>query len=205
MNENVNSVEFLQNNHAKGQRVAYVRVSSLDQNEARQVENLERFNIDKWYIEKISGKNTDREQLQAMMEYVREGDQVVITDFSRLARSTISLLELIDFFDKKKVTLISLKENLDSSSPVGRLLITMIAAVNEFERRNLLERQAEGIAIAKREGKYKGHKKKTIDEDIFAECLNQYRDHKLTKTEFANKIEVSRRTLYRIFEERGIS
>ena len=137
-------------------KVCYIRVSSLDQNEARQVEAMKEKGIEKYYIEKISGKDTNRPKLQEMLEYVREGDQVYIHDFSRLARSTKDLLEIVETLNKKGVILKSNKENLDTSTPTGKLMLTMIGAINEFERQNLLERQREGIAIAKKEGKFKG-------------------------------------------------
>ena len=114
--------------------VAYVRVSTVEQNEARQIEALKPHGIDKWFTEKISGKNTQRPQLQAMLDFVREGDTVFIHDFSRLARSTKDLLTLVEQLQNKGVHLISNKENLDTSTPTGKLMLTMIAAINEFER-----------------------------------------------------------------------
>ena len=136
--------------------IAYVRVSTVDQNEARQIEALEKYGIERWYIEKISGKDANRPKLQEMLEYVREGDTVHIHDLSRLARSTADLLVIVDQLSKKGVHLVSNKENIDSSTPTGKLMLTMIGAINEFERTNILERTREGIAIAKREGVYKG-------------------------------------------------
>lgn len=142
-----------------GKNLAYVRVSTAEQNEARQLEALKNYNIDKTFIEKVSAKNTDRPQFQEMLEYAREGDTIYVTDFSRLSRSTRDLLGTLEFLLKKGVKVISLKENLDSSSPQGRLMITMIGAINQFEREILLERQREGIEIAKRKGKYRGRKR----------------------------------------------
>lgn len=136
-------------------RVAYVRVSTEEQNEARQIEALKKHSIEKWFTEKISGKSMDRPQLQTMLDYVREGDTVYIHDFSRLARSTKDLLEIVERLQAKGVHLVSNKENLDTGTPTGKLMLTMIAAINEFERQNLLDRQREGITIAKRNGVYK--------------------------------------------------
>jgi DNA invertase Pin-like site-specific DNA recombinase len=138
--------------------IAYVRVSSIDQNEARQIESLEKYGIERWYTEKISGKDANRPKLQEMLEYVRDGDTIHIHDLSRLARSTADLLVIVDLLAKKGVHLVSNKENIDSSTPTGKLMLTMIGAINEFERTNILERTREGIAIAKREGVYKGRK-----------------------------------------------
>ena len=122
-------------------RLGYVRVSTIEQNEARQLEALEKHDIEKWFIEKVSGKDTNRPQLQAMLDYCREGDTIYIHDFSRLARSTKDLLEIVELLNDKGVHLVSNKENIDSSTPHGRLMLTMIGAIAEFERQNLLERQ----------------------------------------------------------------
>ena len=115
-------------------KVAYVRVSPAEQNEARQIEALKKHSIEKWFTEKISGKSMDRPQLQSMLDYVREGDTVYIHDFSRLARSTKDLLEIVERLQAKGVHLVSNKENLDTGTPTGKLMLTMIAAINEFER-----------------------------------------------------------------------
>ena len=110
--------------------IAYVRVSTAEQNEARQIEALKKHGIDKWFTEKVSGKNMNRPQLKAMLDYVREGDTIYIHDFSRLARSTKDLLAIVDQLQKKGVHLVSNKENLDTSTSNGRLMLTMIAAIN---------------------------------------------------------------------------
>ena len=138
--------------------VAYVRVSTIEQNEERQIEALKTHNIDKWFIEKISGKNTNRPELKSMIEFVREGDIIYIHSLDRLARSTKDLLDIVEKLQSKKVHLVSNKENIDTTTATGKLMLTMIAAIAEFERANMLERQREGIAIAKAEGKYKGRK-----------------------------------------------
>ena len=137
-------------------KVAYIRVSTIEQNEERQLEAMKDKGIEKYFTEKVSAKDMNRPQLQAMLEFVREGDIVYVHDFSRLARSTEDLLHIIEQLHTKGVALISNKENLDTGTPTGKLLVTMIAAINEFERANLLERQREGIAIAKKAGKYTG-------------------------------------------------
>ena len=149
--------------------IAYVRVSTVEQNENRQLEGLKKYNIEKWFTEKVSAKDTNRPKLMEMLNYAREGDNIYIWDFSRLARSTKDLLQLVELMQEKKINLISIKENIDTSSPTGKLMLTMIGAINEFERTNLLERQREGIALAKKEGKYKGRKEvnvKDIDKHI---------------------------------------
>lgn len=184
--------------------IAYVRVSTAEQNEARQIEALKKHNIDKWFTEKVSGKNMNRPQLEAMLDYVREGDTVYIQDFSRLARSTKDLLTIVEKLQNKKVHLVSNKENLDTSTPTGKLMLTMIAAINEFERENLLERQREGIAIAKEQGKFKGGQVKRIDDKTFTEAYERYQRRELTKTQLAAELKISRPTLDKLIKDKGL-
>ena len=189
--------------------VGYVRVSTVDQNEARQVEALKKHNIEKWFTEKVSGKDTNRPQLQLMLDYVREGDTVYIHDFSRLARSTKDLLEIVETLNKKGVHLVSNKEKIDSSTPTGKLMLTMIGAIAEFERQNLLERQKEGIAVQKEldksrkpeDKKYKGRKAVVIDEEQFEKEYSRYQKREINKTELAKILEVSRPTLDKLIKE----
>lgn len=180
--------------------IAYVRVSTVEQNEERQIEGLQKYNIDKWFTEKKSAKDTNREQLQAMLDFVREGDTIYIHDFSRLARSTRDLLDIIEMLKKKNVNLVSNKEMIDTNTASGKLMVTMIAAIYEFERANLLERQREGIDIAKREGKYKGGQLKNIDQDRFETLYEKYMSRKITKVQFAKLLKISRPTLDRILK-----
>ena len=175
--------------------VAYVRVSTVDQNEARQVEALEKLNIEKWYIEKVSGKDTKREKLQQMLDFVREGDEIYVMDFSRLSRSVQDLLSIVDTLNKKNVKLVSLKENFDTSTPTGKLMLTMIGAIAEFERMNTLERQREGIAIAKAEGKYKGRKPKELYN--WDEVYAAWRDNEITAVAASNLLGINRGTFYK--------
>lgn len=181
-------------------KVAYVRVSTIEQNEARQIEALKKHGIEKWFTEKVSAKDTNRPELQNMLEFVREGDTIYIHDFSRLARSTKDLLDLVETLNNKGVHLVSNKENIDSSTPTGKLMLTMIAAIYQFERENLLERQAEGIAIAKRNGVYKGRKAIEID-DTFKELYSKYMKRELTKVKFAETLNITRPTLDRMIKE----
>ena len=184
--------------------IAYVRVSTAEQNEGRQVEELKKHQIDKWFTEKISGKDTNRPQLQAMLDYVREGDTVYIHDFSRLARSTKDLLELVEQLQIKGVHLVSNKENLDTGTPTGKLMLTMIAAINEFERENLLERQREGIALAKEAGKYQGGQVKRIKEQDFNSAYERYQRRELNKKEWAAELKISRPTLDKLLKDKGL-
>lgn len=182
--------------------VAYVRVSTIEQNEARQIEALEKHGIEKWFIEKVSAKDANRPQLKELLDYVREGDTVFVHDFSRLARSTKDLLEITETLKNKGVIFRSNKENIDTSTPTGKLMLTLIGAIAEFERQNLLERQKEGIEIAKREKKFKGRKAIQIDEELFSSLLEEYQSRKINKVEFAQKLNISRPTLDKLLKER---
>lgn len=186
-------------------KIAYVRVSTVEQNEERQIEGLEKHGIEKWYIEKVSGKNIDRPELQRMLNEVEPGDVVYVHDFSRLARSTKDLLDIVERLNARNIHVVSNKENIDTNTNSGKLMLTMFAAIYEFERTNMLERQAEGIEIAKREGKYKncGRKKTGIDK-YTEELIQDYIDGTIkTKAQLAMMMNVSRPTLNRILEEYG--
>ena len=177
----------------------HVRVSTVEQNEARQIEALKKYDIDKWFTEKVSAKDTNRPQLQAMIDFAREGDTIYIHDFSRLARSTADLLKLVEQLQAKGVHLVSNKENIDTSTPTGRLMLTMIGAINEFERCNLLERQREGIAIAKAQGKFKGRKE--VKADDFAAQYQRYLNRELNKAQLAKTLGISRPTLDKLIRQ----
>ena len=182
-------------------KVAYIRVSTQEQNEARQMEAMKGFGIDKYFIEKKSGKNTtDRPQLQAMLNFVREGDTVYIHSLDRLARSTQDLLNIVEQLQAKGVELHSDKEAIDSNTPTGKLMLTMIAAINQFERENLLERQREGIAIAKEQGKYKGRKQ--VKPDAWEEAYAKYKAREIKSvSELAKVLGISRPTVYKLIEQ----
>lgn len=179
--------------------LGYVRVSTIDQNEDRQLVTMKKYNVEKIFQEKVSAKDKNRIELNNMLEFAREGDTIVIHDFSRLARSTKDLLEIVEMLQSKNVNLISAKENIDSSTPTGKLMLTMIGAINEFERANLLERQREGIAIAKDKGKYKGRKEVKIDN--FKEYYDRYLNRELNKTQLAKELNISRPTLDKLIKE----
>ncbi len=180
-------------------KIAYVRVSTVEQNEARQIEALKKYGIDKWFTEKVSAKDTNRPQLQAMLEFAREGDTVYIHDFSRLARSTSDLLKMVELLQAKGVHLVSNKESIDTSTPTGKLMLTMLGAIYEFERTNLLERQREGVAIAKTQGKYKGRKEIKIDD--FGAQYQRYLNRELSKVQLAKELNISRPTLDKLIRE----
>ena len=180
--------------------IAYIRVSTVEQNEARQVEALKPHGIEKWFMEKVSGKDTNRPELQSMMDFCREGDTIYIHDFSRLARNTRDLLDIVDALEKKKVYLVSNKENIDTSTPTGKLMLTLIGAIAEFERTNMLERQREGIAIAKAAGKYKGRKPVQVND--FDINYEKYKRREINKSQLARELNISRPTLDKLIKEK---
>ena len=177
--------------------IKYIRVSTEEQNTARQEQDLA--NYDKVYTEKISGKNLDRPQLQAMLDYVREGDVVTVESYSRLARDTRDLLNIIAKLDEKKVAFRSQKEQIDTSTPAGRFMLNVFASLAQFEREQILARQAEGIAIAKREGRM-GRPTITVD-DNFAEIVKAWKAGGMTAVQAMKKTGMSKATFYRKVKE----
>ncbi|CAI3962334.1 recombinase family protein [Alteromonas macleodii] len=151
--------------------IGYIRVSTVEQNTARQLDGLA---LDKVYTDKCSGKDTDRPQLKVMLEHLREGDTVHVHDISRMARNVGNLLDLVESLRNRGVTLKFHKENMtftpDKNDPMQELMLTMLGGIYQFERSMILERQREGIAIAKAEGKYKG-RPKSIDRERVKQML----------------------------------
>jgi DNA invertase Pin-like site-specific DNA recombinase len=183
-------------------QVGYIRVSTVEQNEARQIRAMEERSIDKLFVDKCSGKNKNRPELNSLLDYVREGDTVNVESFSRLARSTKDLLELTEHLRNKGVQLISFKENIDTSTATGKLMLTMIAAIAEFERDNLLERQREGIAIAKEKGMYKGRKKIEPPKN-WEEVYKMWKNREIKGNEAMALLGLKRNTFYRLVKESG--
>ena len=181
--------------------VAYVRVSTVEQNTGRQFGDFEKagVKIDKVFEEKISGKDRERPKLKAMLDYVREGDTVYIESYSRLARNTRDLLNIVHELEEKKVSVVSLKENFDTSTPQGRLMLTFMQGIAQFERDIIKERQAEGIAIAKEQGKFA--KPITPKPAEWKELYSQYKQREITATGLAKKLGISRSLLYKWIRE----
>ena len=180
--------------------IAYIRVSTIEQNEGRQVEGLKSYNIDKTFQEKVSAKDTNRPQLNAMLDFAREDDTIFVWDFSRLARSTKDLLDIVEKLKQKKIHLRSIKENLDTSTAAGKLMLTMVAAINEFERDNLLERQKEGIALAKQQGKFKG--RKAIDFPAnWEEIYKKWKSRELSGGKSMEQLKLKRNTFYKLIKK----
>lgn len=136
--------------------IGYVRVSSTDQNPDRQTDALEAKDVERVFVDRMSGANTNRPELQAMLAYVRKGDTVIVESISRLARSTRDLLTIVETLREKSVELVSLKESIDTTTPAGRFMLSVFAALSALERDNIRVRQAEGIAAARARGKHLG-------------------------------------------------
>lgn len=182
-------------------KLGYIRVSTLLQNEGRQEQALKKYDLDKVFKEKVSAKDRNRPQLKALLDYAREGDTIYISSFDRLARSTRDLLDLVEQLENENIKLVSLKENLDTSTPTGKLMLTMIGAIAEFERENLLLRQREGIEIAKREGKYTGRKAIEIDNNFIEQYKRYLKREITTKVKLAEILNISRPTLDKLITE----
>ena len=178
-------------------RIGYVRVSTIEQNEQRQIEALEKERVEKIFIDKKSGKNLDRESFKEMMNFVREGDTIVTESISRIARNTKDLLTTVEDLEKKKVGFVSLKENINTSTPQGRFVLTIFGAIGELERGSLRQRQAEGIEIAKRAGKYRGRKPIKIDEERFREVCSHWRSGEITAKRAMELLNLKPNTFYK--------
>ena len=181
-------------------RVGYCRVSTAEQNTARQEVLMERLGVDKIFIDKCSGKNTDRPALKEMLDFIRADDIVIVESISRLARCTKDLLWLIDTFIELGVGFISQKEALDLSSDTGRFMVTIFGAISELERSFILARQREGIEIAKLAGVYKGRKR--IECADFDKVYEQVQSGVITATRGWELLGISKSSWYRRVRER---
>jgi DNA invertase Pin-like site-specific DNA recombinase len=177
--------------------VGYIRVSTEEQKTIRQEVLMKELAIEKLYIESISGKDRNRPQLKEMLDFVREGDTVIVESYSRFSRSTIDLLNLVAELKEKKVEFKSIKEKFDTTTPQGKLMLTMFAGLYEYERECMLQRQKEGIDIAKKEGKYKGRQLIKIDDNKFKEVYTQWKDEKITAVQAMAKLDIKPNTFYR--------
>ena len=176
-------------------KIGYVRASTTDQNTARQEVLMESLGVDQVYIDRVSGKNTDRPELKRMMTFVREGDTVIVESISRFARNTRDLLELVERLTAKGVEFVSKKEAIDTTTPSGKFMLTIFGAVAELEREYILQRQREGIEIAKQQGKYKG--RKPLSPPGFQEMVIRWKRGEITAAEACRRLGMSKATFYR--------
>lgn len=177
-------------------KIGYIRVSAVEQNTIRQETLMEALGVDEIYMDKVSGKNTNRPELQKMLHYVRKGDTVIVESISRFARNTKDLLELVEQLTAKEVEFISQKESIDTSTPAGKFMLTIFAAVAELEREYILQRQREGIAEAKKLGKYQGRKAK-VHPDA-EKVIKKWKEKEITATAAMQLLGVSKTTFYRM-------
>ena len=177
-------------------KIGYIRVSTEEQNTARQEVLLRELGVDEVFIDKASGKNADRPELTRMMEYVRRGDTVIVESISRFARNTRDLLDLVERLTEKHVEFVSRKEAIDTTTPTGKFMLTVFAAVAELEREYILQRQRESIAIAKEQGKYTGRKPMPLP-DNFERVVARWRAGEITATEAMRQTGLRANTFYR--------
>ncbi|MBK5240772.1 recombinase family protein [Clostridium sp.] len=180
--------------------IAYIKTSTTQQNKSSQLECLTKYDIDNWFSEKVSAKGTNRPELKRMIEFARKDDTIYIHSLDRLARSTKDLLNIVEQLQSKGIHLVSSKENIDTNTATGKLMLTMINAINTFERANMLQRQREGIAIAKANGVYKGRKAIRYPNNWF-EIYSQYRTRVLTGTKAMNLLGLKRNTFYKLLKK----
>lgn len=160
---------------------------------------MQQLGVDHVYIDRMSGKNTDRPELKRMMSFVREGDTVIVESISRFARNTRDLLDLIEQLSSKGVEFVSKKEAIDTTTPTGKFMLTIFGAVAELEREYILQRQREGIDIAKAEGVYKG--RKPIRHPEFDSVVRLWRQGEITAVEAMRRLDMKPRTFYRKVKE----
>lgn len=181
-------------------RVGYIRVSTEEQKIDRQEVMMKKLGVEKLFIDKLSGKNTHRPELQRLLDFVREGDVVVVESISRMARNTRDLLNITHMLDEKGVGFVSLKEKFDTTTVSGKFVLVIFAAIAELERGNILQRQREGIEIAKQKGVYKGRKPKELKG--FDEIFEKWNNHQISTVEASRALGISRSTFYRKVNEK---
>ena len=176
-------------------KVGYIRVSTQEQNTIRQEVLMQALDVEQVFIDRMSGKNLARPELQKLLAFVRTGDCVIVESISRFARNTRDLLELIERLQSKQVQFVSKKEAIDTTTPTGKFMLTVFGAVAELEREYILQRQREGIAIAKENGIYKG--RKPIACTGFDSVLMLWRRREITAVEAQKRLGLSPSTFYR--------
>lgn len=175
-------------------KIGYIRVSTEEQNTARQEVLLCELGVDEVFIDKASGKNADRPELTRMMNYVRRGDTVIVESISRFARNTRDLLDLVERLTEKQVEFVSRKEAIDTTTPTGKFMLTVFAAVAELEREYILQRQREGIAIAKQQGKYRGRPPKAYPD--FERIAARWQKGEITAVQAMKQLGMSKTRFY---------
>lgn len=175
-------------------KIGYVRVSKEEQNTARQEIMLRELGVDELFVDRASGKNADRPELNRMMNFVRRGDTVIVESISRFARNTRDLLDLVERLTEKQVEFVSRKEAIDTTTPTGKFMLTVFAAVAELEREYILQRQREGIAIAKQQGKYRGRPPKVYPD--FERIAARWQKGEITAVQAMKQLGMSKTRFY---------
>ena len=173
----------------------YARVSTEAQNLNRQLDALEKYGVDKIYNEKMTGTKRDRPELEKMLERMTEGDTVVIESLSRLGRSTKDLIELVELFEKRGVHLVSLKEQIDTTTSTGKLLFTLMSAIAQFERDVIADRTREGLKAARARGHFGGRPR--FDDEKVRRAIKLYNTKEYSLREIEELTGVKKGTLYR--------
>ncbi len=182
-------------------KVAYERVSTSGQSTLRQDVMMQDQKIEKVFTEKISGKDRNRPELQKMLDFVREGDTVVIESISRLARSTRDFLNILDELEKKHVALVSLKEQIDTATPTGRFLVSIFAALAQLEREQILIRQQEGVNAQKAAGTYTGGRPRVqVNKKQFDTVVSRWRSGEISAVQAMNELSMKKSTFYRMIQ-----
>lgn len=175
-------------------KIGYVRVSTEEQNTARQEIMLRELGVDELFVDRASGKTADRPELNRMMNFVRRGDTVIVESISRFARNTRDLLDLVERLTEKQVEFVSRKEAIDTTTPTGKFMLTVFAAVAELEREYILQRQREGIAIAKQQGKYRGRPPKAYPD--FERIAARWQKGEITAVQAMKLLGMSKTRFY---------
>lgn len=175
-------------------KIGYVRVSTEEQNTARQEIMLRELGVDELFVDRASGKNADRPELNRMMNFVRRGDTVIVESISRFARNTRDLLDLVEQLTAKQVEFVSRKEAINTTTPTGKFMLTVFAAVAELEREYILQRQREGIAIAKQQGKYRGRPPKVYPD--FERIAARWQKGEITAVQAMKQLGMSKTRFY---------
>ena len=180
-------------------KIGYIRISTTDQNTARQEVLMQELGVEQVFVDWMSGKSMDRPELKRMLSFVRAGDTVIVESISRFARNTRDLLELVEHLTAKSVEFVSKKEAIDTTTPSGKFMLTVFGAVAELEREYILQRQREGIAIAKASGVYKG--RKPIERPEFPAVVTEWRQGSITAVEAMRRLNMKSSTFYRKVRE----
>jgi DNA invertase Pin-like site-specific DNA recombinase len=179
-------------------KIFYYRCSTDEQNPERQIKMAEEEGCERVFSDMLSGKDRNRPGLDELLRFARSGDVVITESISRISRSTRDFLNIMDELTSKGVAFVSKKEAIDTTTPQGKFMLTVFAALSELERSQILQRQAEGIAIAKQKGVYKGRIPKKIDMYLFERLYKEWKEGKIKQRYIMEKLNISRSKLYEL-------